>query len=222
MSEVASFESAPSPDRKERISEVVQQTRATLDDLRHGIEAKFTVERDPLVSEEVLRRTIAERATGYVGKVFEEGKNRGRDLVQFMPDGQTGKAWCAAFATFCLEQAYVASGVPIEQRLFSTSDRMNLLSARALMERTKKAGSFRTTEPKVGDLVFFRANTKSGVHVALVTDATSTSFRTAEGNVDAQVGVGRREGVGGNTYRFPSRALLGFASPVATSAMVHG
>lgn len=221
MSEIRSFENHVPLSRPERLSEVVSETRAALKGLRSTIEVGFGHEADPLMAEQALRRVIVERAAGYVGKVFEEGKNRGKAIAEFMPDGKTGRAWCAAFATFCLQQAYVQAGLAPERQLFAAENRMNLLSAGNLLATMRNAKAFHLNHPQPGDLVFFRARTRSGFHVGVVTALQGGSFTVVEGNVDALDGPGRREGVGQNTYSLNNPKLVGFASPLADAPMTN-
>jgi peptidoglycan hydrolase-like protein with peptidoglycan-binding domain len=120
------------------------------------------------------------------------GENRG-PWVRLYMDGREGPewAWCAGFATFCLQQAAKTLGVPMPVMRTPTCD--------SLAFDARQQGRFLSTltSPPDRTLIrpgsfFLRRRTSTDwVHTGIVTEVDEETFQTIEGNTNDD---GHRDG----------------------------
>ena len=111
-----------------------------------------------------------------------------------------GFEWCAAFVSWCQRQAGVPKSTVVTE--VSCSRMVDWLKERGLY-RTKSSGY----EPKVADLVFFRASSSSSRpgHVGLVVGSDGDYIYTVEGNNGERVNYHR--------YKKSETLIIGYGTP---------
>jgi hypothetical protein len=130
--------------------------------------------------------TVANRE---LGNGEETGNNRGPDVRRYRGDA-VAAAWCAAFVSWCYEQA--ARDLSNMKLPFARSH-----GAKKLYKNIGKAGSF-VSRPLPGDVVCWdrgKAGSWQG-HIGFVVKVQGSTFWTIEGNVGAfpsKVAVYRHE-----------------------------
>lgn len=125
------------------------------------------------------------------------GNNKGRFVAKYLsPAGlHPPQAWCAAFVSWCLQQA--------RRKLEVGPALPYMVSARNLFLAARAAG-LALTEPEPGCLIFWKRALPWQGHVGFVTAVEDGSIETIEGNRGPRV----------QTYRYQLRALtrlLGFS-----------
>ena len=119
--------------------------------------------------------------------------------------GTYGYAWCAAFVSWCLEQAEAQSAAG---GLFA--------SCTLWVERLQSLGQYSTRAsgytPKAGDLIFFRSSgvTRASDHVGLVRYVKGGRVYTVEGNSSDRVSL--------RDYKLSDTYIVGYGKPVYGSA----
>lgn len=114
--------------------------------------------------------------------------------------GTYGYAWCAAFASWCLEQADAASAAG---GLFA--------SCTLWVERLQSLGQYSTRSsgyaPKTGDLIFFRSAgaARASDHVGLVRYVKGGRVYTVEGNSSDRVSL--------RDYALKDSYIVGYGKP---------
>lgn len=141
----------------------------------------------------------------------------GRDMHNIYPSVMDfPAAWCDAFVDWCFYKAY---GVATAKSLISGNfDDYTVASA----QMYKNKNAFHTSNPKVGDQVFFK-NSRGGIcHTGLVIKVTSTRIYTIEGNTSAAAGVvANGGGVAEKNYPLSYNRIAGYGRPkydVSTSS----
>jgi hypothetical protein len=115
------------------------------------------------------REDIVERAKLHVGH-RETSQNRSPLIDSWLRRCGLGPgyAWCAAFASWCLEDVALASAVKLGLAYPATS------------------------RPELGDLMWFRTNHKGNGHVGIVVAGDELTVLCVEGNSDNRVRIVRR------------------------------
>lgn len=119
--------------------------------------------------------------------------------------GTYGYAWCAAFASWCLEQADAASAAG---GLFA--------SCTLWVERLQSLGQYSTRlsgyTPKTGDLIFFRSAgvARASDHVGLVRYVKGGRVYTVEGNSSDRVSL--------RDYALKDAYIVGYGKPAYRSS----
>ncbi len=120
-------------------------------------------------------------------------------------------AWCAAFVSWCANQAGVPSSIvyyhaycPYGVNWFKNQGRFKASASRG--------GSY---IPKAGDIVYFApAGSSTSSHIGIVRGCDGTYVYTIEGNTSGQNGeVNDGGGVFAKSYRLNYERLLGYGTP---------
>lgn len=111
----------------------------------------------------------------------------GRDFDKIMGTNfYNGKAWCAEYLCMIMVYTY---GLKAAKKLLGGK-----LSA-STVELANAMKAKKGVKPQVGDVVFFYNSTlKRIAHVGLVTEVTSSKFKSIEGNTSSKPGVVRNGG----------------------------
>ena len=120
------------------------------------------------------------------------GENRG-PWVRLYMDGNEGTpwAWCAGFATFCLQQAARTLGVPMPvDRTFSCDTLAHFGRDKGRLLSTMSAPPDRT-RIRPGSFFLRRRTPTVWEHTGIVTEVDEETFQTIEGNTNDE---GSREG----------------------------
>jgi hypothetical protein len=115
--------------------------------------------------------------------------------------------WCDAFVDWCFYKAY---GVATAKSLIGGNfDDYTVASAQ--MYKNKKA--WYTSNPKVGDQVFFKNSTRI-CHTGIVYKVTKTYIYTIEGNTSSSDGVVANGGcVAKKKYKLTDSSIAGYGRP---------
>ena len=134
----------------------------------------------------------------------EIGANNDGPFVEKYHGFKADHAWCAAFVSWCFEEASRRSGIPMP---FKRSG-----SAKALFRNVAKAG-IRSDFPKVGAVVAWNRGDASSWtgHIGLVCSVEQNgTFHAIEGNVGSfRRTAGRVREI---EHRVDDQQLLGFAT----------
>jgi hypothetical protein len=122
-----------------------------------------------------LGGTALEIAKSEIGHGEEGGNNRGPDVERYRAGKGGSGSWCAAFISWCLEQAckQLAREMPIARSH----------GAKQLWRRAAKAGAAVKT-PRPGDLVCWHRGPVGGWqgHIGIVSRVDGGTFWAVEGN----------------------------------------
>jgi len=132
----------------------------------------------------------------------------GRDMHKVYPSVMDfPAAWCDAFVDWCFYKAY---GVATAKSLIGGNfDDYTVASA----EMYKKKKAWFTSDPKVGDQIFFK-NSKRICHTGIVYKVTKTKVYTIEGNTSGASGViANGGGVCKKSYTLNSSSIAGYGRP---------
>lgn len=126
------------------------------------------------------------------GAGYDNYTKYGRDMHNIYPSVMDFPAsYCDAFVDWCFMQAY---GVSTAKSLLGGNfDDYTVASA----DMYKKKGAWYTSNPRVGDQIFFK-NSERICHTGLVIGVTNNRVDTIEGNTSPASGVIRN---GGGVYR---------------------
>lgn len=132
----------------------------------------------------------------------------GRDMHNLYPSVMDFPAyWCDAFVDWCFQKAY---GVSNAKGLLGGNFN-DYTVASAQLYKNKKA--WYTSNPKVGDQIFFK-NSSRICHTGLVVKVTSTTVTTIEGNTSSASGVVANGGcVRKKTYSLSYSGIAGYGRP---------
>lgn len=133
----------------------------------------------------------------------------GRDMHDIYPAVMDfPAAWCDCFVDWCFYKAYGISTA--KSMLFGNFDDYTVSSAQMF----KNKGAWYTSNPKVGDQIFF-TNASGGIcHTGLVVGVTSTNVITIEGNTSSASGVVANGGcVREKTYSLNYSRIAGYGRP---------
>jgi hypothetical protein len=107
----------------------------------------------------------------------EAGRNNGGpDVVRYRRGKDDGGAWCASFASYCLEEGSKALGLPCPVKRSA--------GAKRLVRRALEAGGVSVMPPEVGCLALWHrgaAGASTG-HVGIVSRVDGNAFWTICGN----------------------------------------
>ena len=114
--------------------------------------------------------------------------------------GTYGYAWCAAFVSWCLEEADAADAAG---GLFASCT-LWVEQLRALGQYSTRASGYR---PKAGDLIFFRSAGagRASDHIGLVRYVKNGRVYTVEGNSSERVAL--------NSYALTNTYIVGYGRP---------
>lgn len=136
-------------------------------------------------------RTLGSLVVAYAAQHLRQqpreigGENRG-PWVRLYMDGKDGAqwAWCAGFATFCLQQAARTLGVPMPvARLFSCDSLASSARERGRFLSTLTSPPDRTLIHP-GSLFLRRRTAMDWAHAGIVTEVDEETFQTLEGNTN--------------------------------------
>lgn len=120
-----------------------------------------------------------------------------------------GNPWCLCFQNWCFVKAY---GEKIAKELLCTPGGWTYYTPTAV-EYFKKKKQWYTSNPKVGDLIFFK-NSSRVCHVGFVYDVDSTYVYTIEGNTSGASGViANGGGVCKKKYKLNYSRIAGYGRP---------
>jgi hypothetical protein len=141
----------------------------------------------PIASDGPLGRLVVAYARQHLVQHPQEigGENRG-PWVRLYTQGREGKdsPWCAGFATFILEQACLASGVPSPLPKTLACDELQTCAGARFLPQPKPSRRTRITP---GSL-FLRPNPPGSkvryAHTGIVVKAETDTFKSIEGNTN--------------------------------------
>lgn len=147
-------------------------TRTSINTERHKNVIVASSANLPPLAHEALMLAQREKGNGE-----SSGNNAGPDIRRYRGDSISA-AWCAAFVSYCYEQAAAKLGVAMP---FKRSH-----GAKRLYRRIGKAGEFVKT-PRPGDVVCWDRGKKGSWqgHIGFVVRVNGPTFWTIEGNVGA-------------------------------------
>ena len=164
---------------------------------------------------------IAEAEIGYLekksnykldDKTANAGSNNytkyGRDMHKLYPSIMDfPAAWCDCFVDWCFQKAY---GVSTAKSLLGGNfNDYTVASAQAY----KNKGAWYTSNPKVGDQIFFKNDVRI-CHTGIVYAVDSTKVYTIEGNTSGASGViPNGGGVCKKAYKINSDYIAGYGRP---------
>jgi cell wall-associated NlpC family hydrolase len=109
-----------------------------------------------------------------------KGSNRGPDVDKYT--GGRAEPWCAHFVAWCFRE----TGKPIPGDTIPTPRRANQLASVTRTEAIFGQHDWLVSEPKVGDIVFFKTRGRSdrgpGRHIGIVSAVGLTDFEVVDGN----------------------------------------
>lgn len=142
----------------------------------------------------------------------------GRDMHNLYPSVMDfPAAWCDAFCDWCFYKAY---GVSTAKSLLGGNfDDYTVTSAQLY----KNKGAWYTSNPQIGDQIFF-TNASGGIcHTGLVIGITSTTVITIEGNTSSASGVVANGGmVAKKTYNLTYSRIAGYGRPAYAKFCANG
>lgn len=133
----------------------------------------------------------------------------GRDMHKLYPAVMDFPAyWCDCFVDWCFQKAYGVSNA--KKLLCGNFDDYTVNSAGLY----KKKKAWHSSNPKVGDQIFF-TNASGGIcHTGLVTKVTSNRVYTIEGNTSSEAGVSANGGcVRDKSYPLNYARIAGYGRP---------
>ena len=133
----------------------------------------------------------------------------GRDMHKLYPAVMDFPAyWCDCFVDWCFQKAY---GVSNAKKLLGGNFDDYTVNSAALYKKKK---AWHTSNPKVGDQIFF-TNASGGIcHTGLVTKVTSNRVYTIEGNTSSEAGVSANGGcVRDKSYPLNYARIAGYGRP---------
>ncbi|MBQ3183278.1 MAG: SH3 domain-containing protein [Clostridia bacterium] len=113
-------------------------------------------------------------------------------------------AWCAMFVSWCANQAGIPSTVITKHA--SCDLGMQWFQNKGVWQWSKACGG--NYQPKRGDIIYFRTNTAQvtdSTHVGIVTNSTSSTVYTIEGNASNKCQT--------KSYALTSAYILGYGTP---------
>lgn len=163
--------------------------------------------------------SIAKNEIGYLekksnasldSKTANAGSNNytkyARDFATFAGANFQGQAWCDMFVDWCFVQAF---GVSAAKTLLGGFSAYTPTSAQYF----KNKGQWHTSNPKVGDVVFFKNSTRIN-HTGLVIAVSGGKITTVEGNTSAASGVVTNGGgVAQKSYSTGYSKIAGYGRP---------
>lgn len=170
---------------------------------------------------------IAEAEVGYLEKkdgnlkyLYDKTSNAGfnnytkygKEMHEIYPSIMDYPAyWCDCFVDWCFYKAY---GVSTAKSLIGGNfDDYTVASA----QMYKNKNAYYTSNPKVGDQIFFNNGTRI-CHTGLVYKVTSTTVYTIEGNTSASSGVIANGGsVAKKSYKLSYARIDGYGRPKYSS-----
>lgn len=171
---------------------------------------------------------LAEAEVGYLekrsnylldSKTANAGKNNytkyARDLATagFFNGNKQGYPWCAVFFVWLI---WMLCGKSKEKALAITFQTGPYgAGCNAAAQYYKQAGRFHTTDPKIGDQIFFwNARRTSVAHTGMVVDIDDDYVYTIEGNTSGASGVvANGGGVFNKRYPVGDPCIYGYGSP---------
>lgn len=151
-------------------------------------------------------KSILDSKTGGAGQ--DNFTKYGRDMHNIYPLVMDfPAAWCDCFVDWCFQKAYGVTNAKF--LLCGNFDDYTVMSA----SYYKNKGQWHTTNPKVGDQVFFQRN--GGIcHTGIVVGVNGSTVYTIEGNTSSGVGVIANGGcVKERTYSLYDGYIAGFGRP---------
>lgn len=162
---------------------------------------------------------VAKSQIGYLEKAsnsqldeFEANAGKGnytkyaRDYKNFSGENLQAQAWCDMFIDWCFVQAY---GTEKAKQLLGGFSAYTPTSAQYFKNR----GQWHTSDPKPGDVVFFR-NSERINHTGIITAVDGGQVHTVEGNTSAtQDVVSNGGGVWAKSYSLGNSRIAGYGRP---------
>ena len=124
--------------------------------------------------------------------------------------GTNGQAWCAAFVCWCFGTAANGNKTVAAKLLCG-----NLTALCASMYTQFSNAKRLTSDPKPGDIIFFKGTKRVSEHVGIVISANDSTIETIEGNTSAKNNtvIPNGEGVSKKSYQRNNDRILGFGRP---------
>lgn len=106
-----------------------------------------------------------------------------RDYYKYTGGNYQGQPWCAMYQSVCMVEAF---GLEIAKKLLGGKLYHNCATA---VEQFKKAGIWKTSNPKAGDIIIFQNKSNHPCHTGMVIKVSGKTVTTIEGNTSSAAGV---------------------------------
>ena len=137
-----------------------------------------------------------------------------RDLNDYpglLNGNKQGFAWCAVFVIWLFIKAF---GVDVAKILLCLPENSLAASCTYLSNYFKQKGLFYKSNPKPGDLIFFKDSSGGVGHVGIVYKVDNLYVYTIEGNTSSQAGVvANGGGVFKKSYALSYNRIYGYGRP---------
>ena len=137
-----------------------------------------------------------------------------RDLNEIpglLNGNKQGYAWCAVFVVWLFVKTF---GVEEAKKLLLLPTNSLAASCTYFSGYFKQNGQFYTSNPKPGDLIFFRDSSGGGGHIGIVYKVDNLYVYTIEGNTSSQAGViANGGGVFKKSYAINYNRIYGYGRP---------
>lgn len=137
-----------------------------------------------------------------------------RDLNDYpglLNGNKQGFAWCAVFVIWLFVKAF---GVDVAKVLLCLPENSLAASCTYLSNYFKQKGLFHKSNPKPGDLIFFKDSSGAVGHVGIVYKVDNLYVYTIEGNTSSQAGViANGGGVFKKSYAINYNRIYGYGRP---------
>lgn len=162
---------------------------------------------------------IAEEEKGYMEKASNKnldnetanpGSNNYTKYWRDLKPEWQGQPWCLCFLNWIFKKAY---GEVEAKKLLCVDNDWTYYTPTAA-NYFKKKGQWKTSNPKIGDIIFFK-NTKRICHVGIVVKVDDTYVYTIEGNTSGATGVVANGGMvyGLKKYKLTYSRIAGYGAP---------
>lgn len=137
---------------------------------------------------------------------------RDLDAIEGFYNGKKqGFAWCDVFVDWCFVQAF---GAEKAKTLLCQPDKSYGAGVDWSARYFKQAGRLHTSEPKVGDQIFFLDSSGDPGHTGIVTAVENGKVYTIEGNTSGESGVvDNGGGVWSKSYDLSYSKIYGYGRP---------
>lgn len=169
----------------------------------------------------------AQEETGYLekksnsqldDKTANAGSNNytkyARDLNDYpglLNGNKQGYAWCAVFCIWLFVKTF---GVEVAKKLLFLPINSLAASCTSWSNYFKQNGKFYTSNPKPGDLIFFRDSSGGVGHIGIVYKVDNSKVYTIEGNTSSAAGVvANGGGVFKKSYALNYSRIYGYGRP---------
>jgi hypothetical protein len=128
----------------------------------------------------------------------------------FYNGSKQGSAYCDVFTDWCFVQAF---GVDIAKTLLCQPSNSLGAGVGYSAEYYKNSGRYYTSNPRVGDQIFFVNENNAYVHTGIVYKVACEKVYTIEGNTEDPTGVNAYRGVYKKEYNLSDSTIDGYGRP---------